>query len=92
MELCGLLATRPYLAANVGSGAAREIAGWMEYLNPDEDTPLVQERRKNGHPAPCYVSWWGIGNESWGGGGSLQVDGRVRTVRRVRTRPASAMG
>ena len=71
MELCGLLGTEPYLAANVGSGTVQEMAGWMEYLNSDEDTPLVQERKKNGHPAPYRVSWWGIGNESWGCGGNM---------------------
>ncbi|HEX8505025.1 MAG TPA: hypothetical protein VF630_06630, partial [Hymenobacter sp.] len=50
LELCNLLGTEPYLAANVGSGTVQEMAGWMEYLNSNEDTPLVLERRKNGHP------------------------------------------
>ena len=71
LELCGLIGCEPYLAANVGSGTVQEMAGWMEYLNSNEDTPLVQERKKNGHAEPYHVSWWGIGNESWGCGGNM---------------------
>ena len=71
LELCQLLGTEPYLAANVGSGTVQEMSSWMEYLNSNEDTPMVQERRKNGHAEPYKVSWWGIGNESWGCGGNM---------------------
>jgi alpha-N-arabinofuranosidase len=71
LELCSLLGTEPYLAANVGSGTVQEMSNWMEYLNSNEDTPLVQERKKNGHAEPYHVSWWGIGNESWGCGGNM---------------------
>ena len=63
LELCQLLGTTPYLAANVGSGTVQEMSNWMEYLNSNEDTPMVLERRKNGHPEPYKVSWWGIGKE-----------------------------
>jgi len=85
LELCQLLGTEPYLAANVGSGTVREMAGWMEYLNSDEDTPLVRERRQNGHPAPYHVSWWGIGNESWGCGGNMTPEYYADVYKRYAT-------
>ena len=85
LELCQLLGTEPYLAANVGSGTVQEMAGWMEYLNSNEDTPLVQERRRNGHPAPYKVSWWGIGNESWGCGGNMTPEYYTDVYKRYAT-------
>jgi alpha-N-arabinofuranosidase len=85
MELCGLLGTEPYLAANVGSGTVQEMAGWMEYLNSAEDTPLVLERKRNGHPAPYKVSWWGIGNESWGCGGNMTPEYYADVYKRYAT-------
>ncbi|MFD1469328.1 alpha-N-arabinofuranosidase [Hymenobacter caeli] len=85
LELCGLLGTEPYLAANVGSGTVQEMAGWMEYLNSDEDTPLVRERRQNGHPAPYKVAMWGIGNESWGCGGNMTPEYYADVYKRYAT-------
>ncbi|WP_052346467.1 alpha-N-arabinofuranosidase [Hymenobacter swuensis] len=85
LELCQLLGTEPYLAANVGSGTVQEMAGWMEYLNSNDDTPLVLERRKNGHPEPYKVSWWGIGNESWGCGGNMTADYYTDVYKRYAT-------
>ena len=85
LELCQLLGTTPYLAANVGSGTVQEMAGWMEYLNSNEDTPLVLERRKNGHPEPYKVSWWGIGNESWGCGGNMTAEYYTDVYKRYAT-------
>ncbi|GAB3243892.1 alpha-L-arabinofuranosidase C-terminal domain-containing protein [Hymenobacter seoulensis] len=85
LELCQLLGTEPYLAANVGSGTVQEMAGWMEYLNSNDNTPLVQERRKNGHPEPYKVSWWGIGNESWGCGGNMTAEYYTDVYKRYAT-------
>ncbi|WP_460623695.1 alpha-N-arabinofuranosidase [Hymenobacter tenuis] len=85
LELCQLLGTEPYLAANVGSGTVQEMAGWMEYLNSNDNTPLVQERRKNGHPEPYKVSWWGIGNESWGCGGNMTAQYYTDVYKRYAT-------
>ena len=85
LELCQLLGTTPYLAANVGSGTVQEMSNWMEYLNSNEDTPMVLERRKNGHPEPYKVSWWGIGNESWGCGGNMTADYYTNVYKRYAT-------
>ncbi|RTQ48990.1 alpha-N-arabinofuranosidase [Hymenobacter gummosus] len=85
LELCQLLGTEPYLAANVGSGTVEEMAGWMEYLNASHDTPLVLQRRQYGHPEPYKVSWWGIGNESWGCGGNMTAEYYTDVYKRYAT-------
>ncbi|QNE38648.1 alpha-N-arabinofuranosidase [Hymenobacter sp. NBH84] len=85
LELCDMLGTEPYLAANVGSGTVEEMSNWMEYLNSNEDTPMVQERKKNGHAEPYKVSWWGIGNESWGCGGNMTPDYYADVYKRYAT-------
>lgn len=85
LELCDLLGTTPYLAANVGSGTVQEMSNWMEYLNSNEDTPMVLERRKNGHSEPYKVSWWGIGNESWGCGGNMTAEYYTNVYKRYAT-------
>ena len=71
LELCSLLKCEPYLAGNVGSGTVAEMSNWIEYLNLNGDTPLAKLRAQNGHPDPFKVSFWGVGNESWGCGGNM---------------------
>jgi alpha-N-arabinofuranosidase len=71
LELCELLKCEPYIAGNVGSGTVEEMSKWIEYLNSNSTSTVVQERIKNGHPAPYKVTIWGVGNESWGCGGNM---------------------
>ena len=71
LELCDLLGCEPYIAGNVGSGTVDEMSKWIEYLNSNSSSTVVQERKKNGHPAPYKVTFWGVGNESWGCGGNM---------------------
>lgn len=74
LELCGLLGCEPYITANVGSGTVEEMSKWIEYLNFDGVSPMTALRAQNGHPAPFKVSYWGVGNESWGCGGNMTAD------------------
>ena len=71
LELCGLLGCEPYITANVGSGTVEEMNKWVEYLNFDGVSPLSALRKQNGRDTPWNVHFWGVGNESWGCGGSM---------------------
>ena len=41
-------------------------ADWVEYCNGSVDTPFGRLRAENGHPKPYNVTYWEIGNESYG--------------------------
>ena len=71
LELCSLLNCEPYIAGNVGSGTPQEMADWIEYLNFDGSSSLADLRRKNGRDKSWNVTYWGVGNESWGCGGEM---------------------
>ncbi|RKR85690.1 alpha-N-arabinofuranosidase [Mucilaginibacter gracilis] len=74
LELCSLLKCEPYITGNVGSGTVDEMSKWVEYLNFDGESPTTALRKQNGHPAPFKVSFWGVGNESWGCGGNMTAE------------------
>ena len=71
LELCGLLGCQPYIAGNVGTGTPEEMENWLEYLNFNGKSTLADLRRQNGRDQPWNVSFWGVGNESWGCGGNM---------------------
>lgn len=71
LELCGLLNCEPYIAGNVGSGTVQEMSNWIEYLNLDGESTMTELRKENGRDKPWNVTFWGVGNESWGCGGDM---------------------
>ncbi|HYK47360.1 MAG TPA: alpha-L-arabinofuranosidase C-terminal domain-containing protein [Parafilimonas sp.] len=71
LGLCDSIKCEPYIAGNVGSGTPQEMANWIEYLNFNGKSTLADLRREHGHSAPYKVSFWGVGNESWGCGGDM---------------------
>lgn len=71
MELVEMLGSEAYIAGNVGSGTPREMAQWLEYMTADGNTELAKLRRANGREKPWKVSFWGVGNETWGCGGHM---------------------
>jgi alpha-N-arabinofuranosidase len=71
MQLCELLGCQPYIAGNVGTGTPEEMENWLEYLNFSGKSTLADLRRQNGRDQPWNVSYWGVGNESWGCGGNM---------------------
>lgn len=71
LELCELLNTEPYVAGNVGSGTVEEMAKWVEYLNSPAQSTMTELRKENGRDKPWNVTYWGVGNESWGCGGNM---------------------
>ena len=85
MELCRQLGCEPYINANVGSGAVREMAEWVEYLNCDGDSTIARQRWANGSKEPFHVKYWGVGNESWGCGGDMRPEHYADLYRQFKT-------
>ena len=71
MALCRMIGCEPYLGANMGTSSPEELASWVEYLNFAGESDLAAMRKTNGHAKPYHVTYWGIGNESWGCGGRM---------------------
>jgi alpha-N-arabinofuranosidase len=82
LELCSLLKCEPYIAGNVGSGTVDEMSKWIEYLNSNSTSTVVQARIKNGRKEPYKVTFWGVGNESWGCGGNMTPEYYVNQFKR----------
>ncbi|MGC4073723.1 MAG: alpha-L-arabinofuranosidase C-terminal domain-containing protein [Nibricoccus sp.] len=74
LDLCEQLGTEPYIGINTGSGTVQEMMQWIEYITSDGPTPMADQRRANGREKPWKVKYFGIGNESWGCGGSMRVE------------------
>lgn len=85
MELCKLLNTEPYVSGNLGSGSVQEMSNWVEYMNFDGLSPMTQLRKKNGADKPFGVEFFGVGNESWGCGGSMTPEYYVNEFKRYAT-------
>ncbi len=75
MDLAEQLGAEVYLAGNMGSMPPRAMSQWLEYLTSDSaDSTLANERRRNGRDQPWKVKYFGVGNESWGCGGSMRAE------------------
>ncbi len=85
MELIERLGADPFVVGNVGSGTVKEMADWWEYVNHPGGSTLADERAANGHPAPYNVRFWGVGNESWGCGGSMTPEHYADVYKRFAT-------
>jgi alpha-N-arabinofuranosidase len=81
MDFVQQIGADAYISINVGSGTPAEAADWLEYLTTPQPTALAKERAANGHPAPYPVALLGIGNESWGCGGSMTPDEYVNHLK-----------
>ncbi len=84
-ELCSQLGCEPYITGNVGSGTVQEMRDWIEYMTFDGDSPLANERRKNGREKPWKLKYFGVGNENWGCGGSMRPEYYSDLYRRYQT-------
>ena len=82
MATCRAIGCQPYLAADLRTLPARDFYQWIEYCNapstPNAEThevnTLASIRARNGSPEPFNVRYWGVGNETWGCGGSQTAD------------------
>ncbi|MDZ7374042.1 MAG: alpha-N-arabinofuranosidase [candidate division KSB1 bacterium] len=85
MELVRRLGAEPMIVGNLGSGTVAEMADWWEYVNHPGGSTLAELRKKNGHPEPFRVRFWGVGNESWGCGGNMTPEYYCDLLRRYAT-------
>lgn len=83
-NLCELLECEPYLSGNVGSGTVEELAKWVEYITAEEG-PMANLRKQNGRDKPWKLKYLGVGNESWGCGGSFTPEYYADVYRRYQT-------
>lgn len=73
-ELLRQLGADAYINANIGSGTVQEMAEWVEYMTMAGESPMANLRRQNGRQDPWKLKFFGIGNESWGGGGNMRPE------------------
>jgi alpha-N-arabinofuranosidase len=85
LEFAEMLGSDAYIAGNIGSGGPQEMADWLEYMTEDKDSSLARLRRENGRNEPWKVAFFGIGNESWGCGGSMTPDFYAHLYKRYAT-------
>lgn len=82
MEFCSLVGAKAYFAVNVTSMTPMDARDWVDYCtSPRGSTTLAKEREKNGHAEPFDIPYWGIGNENWGGGGTMTAEQYALTYR-----------
>ncbi|PRY83798.1 alpha-N-arabinofuranosidase [Mongoliibacter ruber] len=77
--------TEAYITGNVGSGSVEEMSKWIEYINFDGVSPMAELRKKNGQEEPWNLTYWGVGNESWGCGGNMTPEYYANEYRRYAT-------
>jgi alpha-N-arabinofuranosidase len=63
MDYIEQVGAEPYICLNLGTGTWTEAQQWVEYVNGDQETAIVQLRKKNGRDKPWKVKYWGLGNE-----------------------------
>ena len=85
LHLCEMLGCEPYVSGNVGSGTVEELAKWVEYMTSEGDSPMARLRRQNGRDKAWKVKYLGVGNESWGCGGSMCPEYYADLYRRYST-------
>jgi len=85
LRFCRAVGAEPYIVGNVGSGTVRELREWVEYCNFDGDSTLAQRRAADGSPDPFGVTYWGVGNENWGCGGSFGPEDYCAAFKRYAT-------
>ncbi|HNW49680.1 MAG TPA: alpha-L-arabinofuranosidase C-terminal domain-containing protein [Prolixibacteraceae bacterium] len=73
MDLCNQLNCEAYISGNMGSGTVQEMSQWVEYITSGNESPMTDLRKSNGQEDPWKVSFWGVGNESWGCGGRMKA-------------------
>jgi alpha-N-arabinofuranosidase len=81
LDFAELIGADAYINGNLGTGSAREMAEWLQYMTSDKATSLTAERARNGHPKPWKIAYFAVGNEAWGCGGNMTPEHYVDLFR-----------
>lgn len=81
LDFAEMIGADAYINGNVGTGSAREMAEWLQYMTSDKPTSLTAERARNGHPKPWKIAYFAVGNEAWGCGGNMTPEHYVDLFR-----------
>jgi alpha-N-arabinofuranosidase len=81
LDFAELIGADAYINGNLGTGSAREMAEWLQYMTSDKPTSLTAERARNGHPQPWKIAYFAVGNEAWGCGGNMTPEHYVDLFR-----------
>ena len=84
-RLCELTGAEPYICGNVGSGTVHEMQQWVEYMTFDGESPMSRLRESNGRKEPWNLTYFGVGNENYGCGGSMRPEYYADEYRRYAT-------
>ncbi len=84
-RLCELIDAEPYICGNVGSGTVHEMQQWVEYMTFGGESPMSKLRKENGRNEPWKLTYFGVGNESWGCGGNMRPEYYSDEYRRYAT-------
>lgn len=84
-ELVDQLGCEAYVNGNLGSGTVQEMNEWVEYMTFKGVSPMADLRAKNGHEEPWNMTYFGVGNESWGCGGNMRPEFYGNEYRRYQT-------
>ena len=66
VAFCRAVGCEPMICVNAGNGAPADAAAWVEYCNGSAETPGGRLRTEHGHPEPFGITFWEVGNESFG--------------------------
>ena len=84
-ELTEQLGCEVYINGNVGSGTVEEMQEWVEYMTMNGTSPMADLRKENHQVEPWNVTFFGVGNESWGCGGNMRPEYYADLYRRYQT-------
>lgn len=85
MDFADQIGSEVFVSVNMGSGTAAEAAEWLEYMTTNQPSTLGKLRVANGRKEPWKIKYLGLGNESWGCGGSMSGDEYVGEMKRFAT-------
>jgi alpha-N-arabinofuranosidase len=92
LDFAEMIGADAYVNGNLGTGSAREMAEWLQYMTSDKPTSLTAERARNGHPKPWKIAYFAVGNEAWGCGGDMTPEHYVDLYRQYANFLKAPMG